>query len=126
MAYNTRPNQRKVTIHKCDGKKNYSKIDRTANKKAMSKLGYSAYMLYMLFCMNATDFEMILSKAAICSETSLTAVLSVPTIIASLCGMDVGGIPFATSSFGFWAVLGIAVLAAVVSFIFMYKKQMFR
>ena len=58
--------------------------------------------------------------------TSLTAVLSVPTIIASLWGMNVGGIPFATSSFGFWAVLGIAVLAAVVSFVFMYKKQMFR
>ena len=58
--------------------------------------------------------------------TSLTAVLSVPTIIASLWGMNVGGIPFANSSFGFWAVLGIAVLAAVVSFVFMYKKQMFR
>lgn len=72
MTFITSPNQRKVTIHKCDGKKNYSKIDRTANKKAMSKLGYSAYMLYMLFCMNATDFEMILSKAAICSETNLT------------------------------------------------------
>lgn len=72
MTFITNPNQRKVTIHKCDRKKNYSKIDRKANKKAMSKLGYSAYMLYMLFCMNATDFEMILSKAAICSETSLT------------------------------------------------------
>ena len=53
MTFITSPNQRKVTIHKCDGKKNYSKIDRTANKKAMSKLGYSAYMLYMLFCIRS-------------------------------------------------------------------------
>ena len=58
--------------------------------------------------------------------TSLTAVLSIPTIIASLWGMNVGGIPFAASPFGFWIVVGISVLLAIVSFIFMYKKQMFR
>ena len=58
--------------------------------------------------------------------TSLTAVLSIPTIIASLWGMNVGGIPFASSPFGFWIVVGISVLLAIVSFIFMYKKQMFK
>lgn len=58
--------------------------------------------------------------------TSLTAVLSIPTIIASLWGMNVGGIPFAASPFGFWIVVGISILLAIVSFIFMYKKQMFR
>ena len=58
--------------------------------------------------------------------TSLTAVLSIPTIIASLWGMNVGGIPFAASPFGFWIVVGISVLLAIVSFIFMYKKQMFK
>ena len=58
--------------------------------------------------------------------TSLTAVLSVPTIIASLWGMNVGGIPFADSPGGFWIVTGIAVLLALVSFIFMYRQKMFR
>ena len=72
MELNTYPNQRRITIHKCDGKKNYSKIDREANLRAMSTLGYSAYMLYMRLCMNATDFKMILSKEIVCSETSLT------------------------------------------------------
>lgn len=72
MTFITSPNQRKVTIHKCDRKKNYSKLDVEANKTAMRKLGYSAYMLYMYFCMNATAFDLILSKAALCAETSLT------------------------------------------------------
>ena len=72
MELTTYPNQRQIAIHKCDGKQNYSKIDRAANLRAMSTLGYSAYMLYMRLCMNATDFKMILSKAAICDETSLT------------------------------------------------------
>ena len=58
--------------------------------------------------------------------TSLTAVLSIPTIIASLWGMNVGGIPFATSPYGFWLVIGIAILLAIVSFIFMAKKKMFK
>lgn len=72
MELTTYPNQRQITIHKCEGKKNYSKIDKAANLKAMSTLGYSAYMLYMRLCMNATDFKMILSKEIVCSETSLT------------------------------------------------------
>ena len=58
--------------------------------------------------------------------TSLTAVLSVPTIVASLWGMNVGGIPFASSPFGFWIILGISLVLATVSFLFMYKKQMFK
>ena len=58
--------------------------------------------------------------------TSLTAVLSIPTIIASLWGMNVGGIPFATSPYGFWLVIGIAILLAIISFIFMAKKKMFK
>lgn len=58
--------------------------------------------------------------------TSLTAVLSIPTIIASLWGMNVGGIPFAQSPAGFWIVLGIAAVLAVISVLFMAKKKMFR
>lgn len=72
MEFVPNPNQRRITIHKCDRKKNYSKIDVAANRKAMATLGYSAYMMYMLFCMNATDFNMILSMVAVCNETSLT------------------------------------------------------
>ena len=72
MEHTTYPNQRQITIHKCDEPKGYSKIDVAANKLAMSSLNYSAYMLYMLLCMNATGFTMSLSKAAICNETSLT------------------------------------------------------
>ena len=58
--------------------------------------------------------------------TSLTAVLSIPTIVASLWGMNVGGIPFAGNPFGFWLVLGVAVILAVIAFFFMYKKRMFK
>ena len=72
MELTTYPNQRQIAIHKCDGKKKYSKIDIAANLKAMNTLGYSAYMMYMRLCMNATGFKMILSKAIVCDETSLT------------------------------------------------------
>lgn len=58
--------------------------------------------------------------------TSLTAVLSVPTIIFSLWGINVGGIPFASHPAGFWIVIGIAVVLAAVSFLFMAKKKMFK
>ena len=57
--------------------------------------------------------------------TSLTMVLSVPTIIFSLWGMNVP-VPFEQASFGFWIVLLIAVVCMVVSFAFMYRKKMFR
>ena len=58
--------------------------------------------------------------------TSLTALLSVPTIIFSLWGINTGGIPFADSPFGFWFVLGLSVLIALITFVFMYHKKMFR
>ena len=72
MNQSTYPNQRRVTIHKCDRKKNYSKLDLDANRTAMGKLGYSAYMLYMYFCMNATGFKAFPSRVAICAETSIS------------------------------------------------------
>ncbi len=56
--------------------------------------------------------------------TSLTAVLSIPTIIASLWGMNVQ-VPFAGTSWGFWVVLGIAGVAALGAFVLMLKKNMF-
>lgn len=57
--------------------------------------------------------------------TSLTALLSIPTIIASLWGMNVA-VPFAGTAWGFWAVLGIAAIVAVLAAVFMIRKNMFR
>ena len=57
--------------------------------------------------------------------TSLTALLSIPTIIASLWGMNVA-VPFAGTAWGFWAVLGIAVIVAIFAAVFMIRKNMFR
>lgn len=56
--------------------------------------------------------------------TSLTALLSIPTIIASLWGMNVA-VPFAGSPWGFWIVLGLAAILAVLAAIFMIRKNMF-
>ena len=56
--------------------------------------------------------------------TSLTALLSIPTIIASLWGMNVP-VPFAGSPWGFWAVLGLAAVMAIIAAIFMIRKKMF-
>jgi len=57
--------------------------------------------------------------------TSLTVVMSIPTIFASLWGMNVK-VPFANSPAGFWIVLGISVAAALGAFFLLYKKKMFR
>ena len=51
----------------------YTKLNIASNRTAMEQLGYSAYMLYMYFCINATGFNLILSKVALCSETKLSA-----------------------------------------------------
>lgn len=57
--------------------------------------------------------------------TSLTVLLSIPTIIASLWGMNVS-IPFKDSPFGFWLILGVAAIVALVAAFFMAKKNMFK
>lgn len=57
--------------------------------------------------------------------TSLTVVLSIPTIIASLWGMNVA-VPFEGEFWGFWALLGFALVTALVAFIVMMKKHMFK
>ena len=56
--------------------------------------------------------------------TSLTALLSIPTIIASLWGMNVP-VPFAGTPWGFWAVLGLAAIMAITAAVFMIRKNMF-
>ena len=59
--------------------------------------------------------------------TALTLVISVPTLVASLFGMNLGGIPWNGSDtpWGFGVVCGISVLLAVISGIFLAKKKMF-
>ena len=59
--------------------------------------------------------------------TTVTIVMSIPTMIASFYGMNVNpaGMPFATHLWGFWIVLALtAVLSFVVTVIFL-KKDLF-
>lgn len=55
--------------------------------------------------------------------TSLTIILAIPTLIASLWGMNVP-VPFTNAIFGFWLVVIIALIFSVVSIIVMIKKKM--
>ena len=57
--------------------------------------------------------------------TSVTMILSVPTIIFSLWGMNVP-VPFAGNPAGFWLVLGIAVVLMIVALLFMWKNKMIK
>ena len=55
--------------------------------------------------------------------TSLTILISVPTLIASIWGMNVK-VPFANSPYGFGIMMGISVAVAIVAFIWLKKKDM--
>ena len=54
---------------------------------------------------------------------SITIVLSLPTLIASIWGMNVP-LPFATNPYGFGIVCGISVLISVIAFVWLKKKDM--
>lgn len=56
--------------------------------------------------------------------TLITIIMTIPTIVASLWGMNVM-VPFATNPFGFWIVIGFAVVLAAGVAIFMKAKKMF-
>ena len=53
---------------------------------------------------------------------AITIILTIPTIIASIWGMNVG-VPFAGTVWGFWAVIGIIVAVTVPVLIIMIKKR---
>ena len=55
---------------------------------------------------------------------AITIILTIPTIIASIWGMNVG-VPLAGTIWGFWAVIGIIVAVTVPVLIIMIKKRMF-
>ncbi len=57
---------------------------------------------------------------------SVTIVLSVPTLLASLWGMNLpGGMPFADHPQGFWIVTSISVGVSLVVLLVLWKKKMF-
>ncbi len=56
---------------------------------------------------------------------SVTIVISIPTIVSSIWGMNVAGLPFAEDAFGFIKVMGIAVLTSLIAWVWLKKKDMF-
>ncbi len=55
--------------------------------------------------------------------TSLTILISLPTLIASIWGMNVK-LPFSTSPYGFAILMGCSVIIAIIVFIWLKKKDM--
>ena len=55
--------------------------------------------------------------------TSITLVLSVPTLIASIWGMNVP-LPFSANSNGFLILVGISILISIIALIWLRKKDM--
>ena len=56
---------------------------------------------------------------------AITIILSVPTLLYSAWGMNVGGIPFSEHPYGFAIVAGISVAITLVSVFVMWRKKMF-
>jgi magnesium transporter len=55
--------------------------------------------------------------------TSITIILSLPVMVASLYGMNVDNIPWAHSSYAFYVPIGLSIaIAVVISWYFMKKK----
>ena len=56
--------------------------------------------------------------------TSVTVIMAIPTLVSSLWGMNVG-VPFQQNPFGFWLVMGIALIVSAAAFVILWKKKMF-
>ena len=56
--------------------------------------------------------------------TSLTVVLSIPTLFASLWGMNVG-VPFQSNPYGFWIVIAITIVASLAAFVVLWRRKLF-
>jgi len=56
--------------------------------------------------------------------TSVTILIAIPTLFASLWGMNVN-VPFKDSTMGFWFVVGIAIIISAIAGIILWKKKMF-
>ena len=57
--------------------------------------------------------------------TTMTIVLSIPTMVSSFYGMNVRGLPFADCPNGFWIVIVIAVIISLLVAIIFSKKDLF-
>ena len=57
--------------------------------------------------------------------TLITIIMTIPTIVASLWGMNVAGLPFTDNPYGFWIVLSISIILSGVTAYIMKKKKMF-
>lgn len=57
--------------------------------------------------------------------TSITIVMSIPTIISGYFGMNVGGIPFESAPLGFWYAIGSSLLLSLVVILYLKKRQLF-
>lgn len=55
--------------------------------------------------------------------TSLTILISVPTLIASIWGMNVS-LPFEAEKYGFVILMGISLAVAIIAFIWLKRKDM--
>ncbi len=56
--------------------------------------------------------------------TSLTVVMSIPTIFSSLWGMNVS-VPFGDAPYAFYLIVGLSILVAAAAFFFLWRKKMF-
>ena len=56
---------------------------------------------------------------------ALTIVLSIPTMISGLYGMNIHGMPFEDNPYGFWFVFAFAMAIAIAVAIWFKKKDMF-
>ena len=54
--------------------------------------------------------------------TSITLVMAIPTIVASLWGMNVR-VPFEDSPFGFWFVLGLTIVCTILGVLILFRKK---
>lgn len=55
---------------------------------------------------------------------AITIVFSIPTIVSGFWGMNVINLPFANSPYGFWITIGISALLALITYLYMKKKDM--
>jgi len=57
--------------------------------------------------------------------TSITIVFAIPTVVSGLWGMNVGGVPFASDSYGFLWVLLVAFACGIIITWILFKKELF-
>ena len=55
--------------------------------------------------------------------TSVTLIISIPTLIASFFGMNTG-VPFESKPWGFWVVVGISGIVSTILALYLKKKKL--